>query len=222
MFHWSTTFQKARVTPVIHIQMGEKGVVKKSKNSLKSLTKRQKITLAGVGAGILLLGILVLIACLLPKEEKGRLNVLQVKDSVESSPESSRRNKPGLSGRAGKTLGARALVSKPPLPSDLHDETEVVAEYNEALGMTEEPQKKTSEETTKVNAQIKETKVVPPIAPVKESKKTIEKTHNVDPNESTNLTPQIKETAPVNESQEKQPTVSLKTVRIMRVLWLKP
>jgi hypothetical protein len=119
--------------------MGEKAVVKKTKNFFKSLTKRQKITLAGVGVGVLSLFIIVLIVCLWPKKEKAKQSVSTVKDSWENSSDASRRNE---SGQAGKSLGAKTLVTNPPPGPDSQDKSEEPGESNETLTKTEKASKK--------------------------------------------------------------------------------
>ena len=134
--------------------------MKKYKNFFKSLTKRQKITLTGVGAGVLSLVIIVLIVCLWPKKEKAKQSVSTVKDSGENSSDASRRNE---SGQAGKSLGAKTLVTNPPPGPDSQDKSEEPGESNETLTKTEKASKKTSDEAAKVTPEL--------ITPVKETKK---------------------------------------------------
>ena len=202
-----------RVTLVIHIQMEAKGVVKRTKNSL---TKRQKITLAGVSAGVVSLALIVLIACLWPKVEKQKQSVSEVKDTGKNSSEASRRNEPGVSGQARKTLSAKPLVSTSRLVSDIHDETKEAAGNSETQGTNEKPQQQTSVERPKVTPN-KNGENKAPITGKSETQKTIEKTHNVDPNETTKLThpnsetPQKKDITPEKKSEKKHPQDTLKT-----------
>ena len=146
-----------------------KAVVKKKKNYFKSLTKRQKIILAGVSAGLISLVIIVIIFCLWPREEKRKQNISGEMKAGHNLSEASRRNEPGVGRQARKILGAKTLVPYPPPASDSQEKSEDPGESNETLTKTEKASKKTSEEAPKVTPDLIETKA--PITPVKEIQK---------------------------------------------------
>ena len=142
-----------------------KADVKSTKNTFKSLTKRQKLILAGVSAGLLSLVMIVIIACLWPKEEKRKQNISGEKEIGDSDnpSEAYRRNEPGV----GKSLGAKTLVANYSPASDSQGKSEEPNESSETR--TEKASKKTSDEAPKVTPDLIETKVL--ITPVKEIQK---------------------------------------------------